>query len=162
MDNTDDWTTVKYKHKIDRTGGSKASTLEVVSSEDTGSGFKSGYQDWDEFILHGVGNGGGGKKKEVVRSPRASDEAIKLAKLAAEMDPTAQQKVKPALSKKIQTYRQEHKMTRAELAFKMNVKEEVVRDYENGSAIPDGIMLMKFNRLFTMTESRKRGGYHKN
>ena len=56
-------------------------------------------------------------------------------------------KVDRNLSKAIQQARMAKKMTQKELATKMNEKPQVVGEYENGKAIPNGQIISKMERI---------------
>lgn len=55
-------------------------------------------------------------------------------------------KVDRSLSKAIQQARQAKKMTQKELATAINEKPQVIAQYENGKAIPNGQIIVKIER----------------
>ena len=55
-------------------------------------------------------------------------------------------KVDKSLSKAIQQARMAKKMTQKELATKINEKPQVIGEYENGKAIPNGQIIVKIER----------------
>lgn len=56
-------------------------------------------------------------------------------------------KLNLSLSKQIQQARTNQKMTQKQLAVKINERVEVVRDYENGKAIPSQQIINKLRRV---------------
>jgi len=68
------------------------------------------------------------------------------AKNLADDDVPKVEHVSHSLSVQIQQARAAKKMTQKELAQKINEKIDVVRDYENGKAIPNGAVLNKMNK----------------
>jgi DNA-binding transcriptional regulator YiaG len=146
------WTVVTYKHYKDWRQDKRRKLarhldlphvppgFEAYVHQMTQNGGLNTNQDWQDFIVK--------KKKPTARRTQVSGEVIKKAKLDAETEGFVHQRVKPELARKIQDYRRDNKLTQSELAHKLNVKDDIVRDYENGSAIPDGKILEKFHRFF--------------
>ena len=64
-----------------------------------------------------------------------------------ESDELKHSKVDKSLSKAIQQARMAKKMTQKELATKINEKPQVVGEYENGKAIPNGQLIAKMERI---------------
>jgi len=62
-------------------------------------------------------------------------------------DPEAPKKISLSVAQKIATSRASQGMTQKDLAIKMNVKPEVIRDYENGKAIPNHQVMQKLQRV---------------
>merc|ERR1719253_1618695 len=63
-----------------------------------------------------------------------------------ESDELKIQKVDKSLSKAIQQARMAKKMTQKDLATKINEKPQVIGEYENGKAIPNGQIIVKIER----------------
>merc|ERR1719310_1730739 len=63
-----------------------------------------------------------------------------------ESDELKHNKVDKSLSKAIQQARMAKKMTQKELATKINEKPQVIGEYENGKAIPNGQIIVKIER----------------
>ena len=51
------------------------------------------------------------------------------------------------VSKRIAQKRCEQKLTQKELAFKLNLPEKIIKDYESGKAIPNHIILNKIEKI---------------
>merc|ERR1719310_2259469 len=64
-----------------------------------------------------------------------------------ESDELKHNKVDKSLSKAIQQARMAKKMTQKELATKINEKPQVIGEYENGKAIPNGQIIVKIERI---------------
>lgn len=60
------------------------------------------------------------------------------------------------LSKAIQQARVAKQWTQTELAKKLNVKAQVIQEYENGKAIPDGRFLAELNRVLGVKLTRPK------
>lgn len=63
-----------------------------------------------------------------------------------ESDELKHNKVDKSLSKAIQQARMAKKMTQKDLATKINEKPQVIGEYENGKAIPNGQIIVKIER----------------
>merc|ERR550539_1584869 len=63
-----------------------------------------------------------------------------------ESDELAHKTVNRSLSKAIQQARMAKKMTQKELATAINEKPQVIAEYENGKAIPNGQIIVKIER----------------
>lgn len=109
----------------------------------------------DQTTTNGVGEpdvvfhrrGGSPKKTRVHRSTTSTDVSRHLAKIDNDTDVSELKKVRPELSRRIIEYRRVNNLTQVELAQKLNFKEDIVRNYENGSAIHDGPTTSKFYKL---------------
>ncbi|KAL7546935.1 hypothetical protein ACHAWF_010265 [Thalassiosira exigua] len=64
-----------------------------------------------------------------------------------ESDELKHNKVDKNLSKAIQQARMAKKMTQKDLATKINEKPQVIGEYENGKAIPNGQIIVKMERV---------------
>lgn len=62
-------------------------------------------------------------------------------------DPDAPKKLGSENGKKIQTARNGLKLTQKELAQKLNIRDNVIRDYEIGAVVPDKNVLNKISRF---------------
>ncbi len=101
-------------------------------------------QDWETVVLSKPKNHSSGGKPDKP-SIKLTDEQIRLNKLENE-EIVEQKKVPLELRKKIQQARGAKKMTQAQLAQKVNVKQNVINEYENGKAVPDNALLGKLER----------------
>ena len=63
-----------------------------------------------------------------------------------ETDELKHQKVDKSLSKAIMQARMAKKMTQKDLATAINEKPQVIGEYENGKAIPNGAIIVKIER----------------
>ena len=62
-------------------------------------------------------------------------------------DPPVFKKISHSLRILLQKARTSKKLTKKELALKVNVKENVISDYENGKVIPDRTILNKLSTI---------------
>ena len=102
-------------------------------------------QDWETVVLSKPKNYVSGGNKSNKPPVKLTDEQIRLNKLENE-EIVEQKKVPLELRKKIQQARSGKKMTQAQLAQKVNVKQNVINDYESGKAVPDNALLGKLER----------------
>merc|ERR1712176_1300391 len=86
-----------------------------------------------------------GKKHGAGSNASAHVSSINARKIE-ESDELKQQKVDRELSKAIMQARMAKKMTQKELATKINEKTQVIGEYENGKAIPNGQIIVKIER----------------
>ena len=77
-----------------------------------------------------------------------------------ETDELKHNKVDKSLSKAIQQARMAKKMTQKDLATAINEKPQVIGEYENGKAIPNGQIIVKIERKLGCKLPRpgKKGG----
>jgi putative transcription factor len=102
-------------------------------------------QDWETVVLSKPKNHSSGGSNPHKPPVKLTDEQIRLNKLENE-EIVEQKKVPLELRKKIQQARGAKKMTQAQLAQKVNVKQNVINEYENGKAVPDNALLGKLER----------------
>ena len=102
-------------------------------------------QDWETVILSKPKNHSSGGSNTHKPPIKLTDEQIRLNKLENE-EIVEQKKVPLELRKKIQQARSGKKMTQAQLAQKVNVKQNVINEYESGKAVPDNALLGKLER----------------
>lgn len=69
----------------------------------------------------------------------------KLKKIEDQDEDFRHERVNLCVGKKIMQSRSEKKMTRVALANAINIKENILQDYENGKAIPDNGILRKIS-----------------
>ena len=62
------------------------------------------------------------------------------------MNPTILLRAPPDLKTKIEQARNAKKLTRTELATKMQVQEKVIKDYETGNAYPDNSFIARLEK----------------
>ena len=84
--------------------------------------------------------------KNAAGSSGSSGATMSARKLEEEEETFKHKKVSLSMKKRIAQARMEKKMTQKELANKLCVKPEVVRDYENGKAIPNATVINKMER----------------
>jgi putative transcription factor len=87
-----------------------------------------------------VGKNGGVK---TIRKQQNMDATHKL----ENSEETVHKKVSFDMKRKIQQARMEKKMTQKQLALGLQVKTQVVNDYETGKAIPDSNLINKMQRI---------------
>ncbi|KAM2407377.1 hypothetical protein ACFX1X_026572 [Malus domestica] len=83
-------------------------------------------------------DGGSNKKAAPVVSVKKLDEAA---------EPAALERVSTEVRQAIQKARLEKNMSQAELAKRMNERQQVVQEYENGKAVPNQAVLAKMERV---------------
>ena len=64
-----------------------------------------------------------------------------------EIEPTKIQTISLTLRQQIQQERQKKGMSRKDLAQKINVKESLIAEYENGSAVPNNRIIHKIQNI---------------
>tara|TARA_R100001163_G_C5068378_1_gene208533 strand:+ start:7834 stop:8367 length:534 start_codon:yes stop_codon:yes gene_type:complete len=101
-------------------------------------------QDWDGKVFR---NKQKPQTTKEHRHKRTVDESKHLAKLENETETFRHKKVSHELRKKMTDYRSSHKMTQKDLALKLNLHLDIIKSYENGSAIPDNKVITQINRL---------------
>lgn len=62
------------------------------------------------------------------------------------MNPTILLRAPSDLKLKIEQARNAKKMTRTELATKMQVQEKIIKDYETGNALPDNFFIARLEK----------------
>ena len=114
------------------------------------------HQDWNPVILRGgtgrTSAGQTGVACKTTQQPKrggASEQAVRMAKLANDTENLTHRTVSPAVRDAIVRARAAKKMTRAQLAKAVNVQERVVAEYETGKAIPDNALLGKMERALS-------------
>lgn len=138
----DNWTLVKAKPK--RKPLKKLHGPISVNFE-TATGYPSfGHQDWNNVKFYKKSL----QKSNINNHHNMMDEQKHMTKIADNDDIVKPKKVKPELSKKIARYRLDNKLTQVQLAHKINLHVNIVKSYENGSAIHNPAMTSKFYRLF--------------
>ena len=70
-----------------------------------------------------------------------------IKKIEKEEDTFVIKTVSLNVSKRIAQKRCEQKLTQKELAFKLNLPEKIIKDYESGKAIPNHIILNKIEKI---------------
>jgi len=98
---------------------------------------KMEHQDWKTVVLR--------KSEKKVDRPRAVGHK-KISNLDSD-DPDAPKTMGLSAGKQIQSGRCAKKLSQKELAQKINVKPQVISDYESGKAIPNRAILNKLNRV---------------
>lgn len=88
----------------------------------------------------------------VFRKPQANEQkhhapAHKKFKKLDSDDVEAPKPISLSSAKQIQQARCSKNLTREQLAQRLNVKEAVIRDYENGKAVPERSVVNKINRI---------------
>jgi putative transcription factor len=63
------------------------------------------------------------------------------------------QKVSSDLSKRIQKARTEKKLTQEQLAKLLSMNVGIIKSYENGTAIPNGVVLSRIKRALNITKN---------
>lgn len=103
------------------------------------------HQDWTPVILN--------KKKEVQietqkKKPVIVNEQLTPSqyKNAISDDPDAPKHISVSLSKQIQQARMAKGITQKDLAMKLKVTADVIRDYENGKAIPSHSVIQNIQK----------------
>lgn len=98
------------------------------------------YQDFKPLIL----------RKTIPKNTDKSVEVKQVSdrkKKADFTDVTVPKTVGSEMGKRIQQARTSKNMTQKDLAQKLNVKQPIIRDYENGTAVTDSQLLSKIKRI---------------
>ena len=103
-----------------------------------------GHQDWETTTINHKE-----KYKKKLNIPRYSQVDSHLAKIDQETEILSHKKVNSDLSLRINNYRQDHHLTQDQLALKLNLRVDLVKNYENGTAIHDLTIVNKFNHLLS-------------
>lgn len=138
--NNNEWITVTRKSKHKKTPFSQ--NTEVSTPYNQGHDYLSLHQDWNDITLSKKNVS---TKNKVHFTPNTN--AIYLNNLDNQTDAFKLKHVDKALSKKIIDYRKVNNLTQVQLAHKLNLKLDIISSYENGSAIPNDLILNKFHRL---------------
>jgi putative transcription factor len=125
-------------------------------------------QDWDRVVIKPKAGAGGKKappgangaatEKKFTAGSNAGTKGVdgqSMAKLDRETEELAHKKVGLGLAKAIQQARMAKKMTQAKLAQAINEKPQVINQYENGTAIPNGQLIAKIERALACKLPRK-------
>lgn len=122
-------------------------------------------QQWDEVVIRKSGakpksnsaaqaqaRSGGGSLEAVAKfgagkNTQNAGPGRNAAKLDAETEDFHIDKVELDVRKRIQQGRQEKKLTQKELAQAINVKPQVIAEYESGKAVPNAMLLGKMERV---------------
>ncbi|AGE53600.1 multiprotein-bridging factor [Acanthocystis turfacea Chlorella virus GM0701.1] len=108
------------------------------------------HQDWDTVIIKKKVNLSGRVTAEEIR--KGTFETVKkntgpnMAKIERDTEDAAPKTVSSTLSKAIISARTSKKMTRDQLAVKINEKPKVIELYETKKAVPDPAVLSKMSR----------------
>jgi putative transcription factor len=129
---------------------------------------KMSSQDWDRVVIKPKAVSGGKKpapgadgaptEKKFTAGSNSGAKGVdgqSLAKLDRETEELSHKKVGLGLAKAIQQARMAKKMTQAKLAQAINEKPQVINQYENGSAIPNGQLIAKIERALGCKLPRK-------
>lgn len=102
------------------------------------------HQDWKQVIIRKK-TSPGYQKNTLTRNSKLSNNTN--SELIDDENPISKKKIDRNISKNIQSARTTQKMTRKQLAQKINIKESVIADYENGKAIPKPEILNKIEKI---------------
>jgi putative transcription factor len=109
-------------------------------------------QDWDQIKWNKkpqknksslIANTGEVETFNKSKNPTMNDKMRKL----ENSEETAHKKVSFSMKMKLQKARLEKKMTQKELAQSIQVKQQIINDYETGKAIPDSGIINKLQRV---------------
>lgn len=101
-------------------------------------------QNWTPLILYKSRTANGNDpKKIVVNNPVGTKEYKNL----VSDDPSAPKKVDLSVSQLIIQYRKEHSLSQKDLALKLNMRVNTIRDYENGSAVHNNKEISKIKNF---------------
>ena len=96
------------------------------------------YQDWKPVVLRKMT-----EHKRAVQRPTGN----KKVKNLDSDDPDAPKTLGMSAGKQIQQGRCAKKLSQKQLAQQINVRPQVIADYESGKAVPDRAVLNKLNRV---------------
>ncbi len=102
-------------------------------------------QDWRQVIFK---KPQANMKKSNPYKKNFTDEQVRLNKI--EHEEFIPPKISKQLSKQIQQARNAKKMSRAQLAQQINMKQSVIDEYENGKAIPNQQVLNRIERALNV------------
>ncbi|CAN6699519.1 unnamed protein product [Malus baccata var. baccata] len=80
-------------------------------------------------------------------SNKKAGPVVSVKKLEEAAEPAALERVSTEVRQAIQKARLEKKMSQAELAKRINERQQVVQEYENGKAVPNQAVLAKMERV---------------
>lgn len=106
-------------------------------------------QDWKDVVIHGKKANEKkttAPKKKINKKLNSNSATVNAQKLEKE-EIGEIEKVSISLGKQIQKARTEKKLTQKDLGIKINVKPNIVADYENGKAIPDQKVLSRMSKV---------------
>jgi len=98
-------------------------------------------QDWEEVVIHG--------KRPVISDKKPVSRPTpdkKFLKLDSDQEEFKHEKVSVSLKKQIQQSRMAKGWSQVQFAQQLNLKPDVIREYENGKAIPDNNILNKMRQ----------------
>ena len=109
-------------------------------------------QDWKPVIFNKP------KKKIIVKNKKKvlSDEQIRKIKLENENDVQKIEKVSLDFRKEMQKARCAKNMTQKQLAQKLNLKQTIIANYEQGKAVPNNFIITKIERALGVKLPRKK------
>lgn len=102
------------------------------------------HQDWETIVLKP-------KKTTTAEPAKRSPGVPKLVKDLYGDDPVEPPKVSTKLRKTIQQARLAKKMSQADLAKAACMKPDIIKSFEDGSAVPDPAVLSKLSRVLGVT-----------
>jgi putative transcription factor len=110
------------------------------------------HQDWNTVIIKKKVNVSGRVTAEEIRkgafeTVRKTNTGVNMAKIERDTEDAAPKTVSTKLSQAIISARTAKKMTREQLAVKINEKPKVVELYETKKAVPDVAVLSKMSRV---------------
>ena len=106
-----------------------------------------GDQDWETVVLRKPPNSIKTDSNGVSTGPpiKLTDEQIRLNKL--DNDELVEKKISLELRKIIQQARVANKLSQSQLAQQLNVKPNVINEYESGKVVPNNQLLGKIERI---------------
>ena len=104
------------------------------------------HQDWKPVVINGQGNKKMSQPDSKQNKSKLTQEQVRLNKLDNETENFNIKKVDDNLKKAIQQGRAGKKMSQVQLANALNVKPDVIKSYENGTAIPDNRLINRMQR----------------
>lgn len=96
------------------------------------------------------GGGATGPKR-----PPPDSQARKMAQIENNTETFDVPRVDVSIANRLKTLRSQKEMSQKDLAQRANVKIDVIRDYENGKAIPDNKLIKKFEQILGGTIKEK-------
>ena len=85
--------------------------------------------------------------EELITLLEKQNSNLDLKKIENEEETFKHKSVSLSMSKKIAQKRCSMKLTQKDLAFKLSLPEKIIKDYENGSAIPNHIIINKIEKI---------------
>ena len=110
------------------------------------------HQDWKPVIFNKP------KKKIVVKNKKKvlSDDQIRKIKLDNDNEVHKIEKVSMDFRKEMQKARCAKNMTQKQLAQKLNLKQTIIANYEQGKAVPNNYIITKIERALGVKLPRKK------